>query len=366
MKAITSLFMGLFVLLTLSTCDLFKTKVKPPDGCNLENFQDLTVSNLSGRIIATPPSNKITVSFQVRENNAGNKPVAGLKEEDFTIWERVQGETCFSEKTSNAETNKRIVANPQRFKFSTMLVLDLSKSITAAYLEDLKSAAKGFVEKVMPEPGSASYTMGIWWFDGTAQIKQLVSFSSSRTDLISAIDRVSAQISSDGSTNLHGAVIQSASIANLRIAEFTKQEIIAGAAVVYFTDGKDEANRNSKSEALNAINTTQNVSQSRIRFLSLGIGNETSLQDLKEFGKDGFLPASDKSQLEAKFLEIGKLVSDEANSYYILEYCSGKRNGSVEVSLIANYNTGGKKSKILRGTLSSLTYSANGFQDLCK
>lgn len=354
------------MLLTLTTCDLFKMKVKPPDGCNLESLRDLKISNLSGRVLATPPSNKVSVSFQVRENNASGKPVPNLQETDFSIWEKGEGETCFNEKTSNAETNKKIVLNPQRFKFSTMLVLDLSKSITSVYLEDLKNAAKSFVEKVMPETGSASFTMGIWWFDGSAQIKQLVNFSSNRTELTSAIDRITAQISTDGSTNLHGAVIQSATIANLRVAEFTKQEIIAGAAVVYFTDGRDEASRNSKPDALNAINSAQNVSQDRIRFLSLGIGNETNLQDLKDFGPDGFLPASDKSQLETKFLEIGKLVSDEAYSYYILEYCSGKRNGKVEVSLVANYNTGGKKSKTLRGTLSGLTYSAIGFQDLCK
>lgn len=361
-----SVLLTLIAVLSLSTCELFKMKIKPPNGCSLESLRDLNISNLSGRVLATPPSNKVSVFFQVRENNASGKPVPNLKESDFSIWEKGEGETCFREKTSNAETNKKIVLNPQRFKFNTMLVLDLSKSITSAYLDDLKNAAKSFVAKVMPEAGSASFTMGIWWFDGSAQIKQLVNFSSNRTELSSAIDRITAQISSDGSTNLHGAVIQSATIANLRVAEFTKQEIIAGAAVVYFTDGRDEASRNSKPDALNAINSAQNVSQGRIRFLSLGIGNETNLQDLKGFGPDGFLPASDKSQLEAKFLEIGKLVSDEAYSYYILEYCSGKRNGKVEVSLIANYNTGGKKSKTLRGTLGGLNFSANGFQDLCK
>lgn len=354
----------LFVLLIFIFNTACKEKDMPlptADCTNLDNLQDLVLENLSGPIKTSPSNSKISVLFQVYEKASGN-PVAGLKQEDFIIWERAQGSVCFENKSGNSETNQVIRVDPQRFKHSTMLVLDLSGSVTSNYLNELKEASRNFISTVMTDPGSPSYTMGIWWFDGTNQFNQLINFTSIKSDLIKSIDKISAQLAKDNSTDLYGTVVRASTVAADRVKEFTQQKIISGAAVVFFTDGNDEANRSTKQDALNAISSTQKISKS-IKFLSVGIGPTTNLRDLKDFGYNGFFPAEKPAELINVFKEIAQLVFNFANSYYIFEYCSGKRNGTIELSIATSYKPG---KKTLKGAMKPLTFSANGFTGNCQ
>jgi uncharacterized protein YegL len=357
MTTLSILLLFLVALLSVACPFLEKDVPLPTADCTiLDNLQDLVLENLSGPIKTSPSSSKISVLFQVYEKASGN-PVAGLKQEDFIIWERPQGSDCFENKSGNSETNQVIRVDPQRFKHSTMLVLDLSKSVTSNYLNELKEASKNFISTVMPDPGSPSYTMGIWWFDGTNQFNQLVNFTSNKSELVNSIDKITAQLAKDNSTDLYGTVVRASTVAADRVKEFTQQKIISGAAVVFFTDGNDEANRSTKQDALNAISSTQKISKS-IKFLSVGIGPTTNLRDLKDFGYNGFFPAQEKSQLAEVFKQIAQLVFNFANSYYIFEYCSGKRNGIIELSIATSYKPG---KKTLKGAMKPLTFSANGF-----
>ena len=49
---------------------------------------------------------------------------------------------------------------------------------------------------------------------------------------------------------------------------------------------------------------------------------------LNSIGKSGSIIAENNAELEDKFNETADLVFEEANSYYLFEYCSPKRDGS--------------------------------------
>ena len=272
------------------------------------------------------PSN-VSVFFRV-EDEAGNG-VAGLTESDFTIYEN-------GSKISEFEATRKIQPNEQVFDYHITLLLDLSGSVLGGEnLSGLKSAAKSFIDEVMPAEGSVNaqaIKMEIWWFDGSENIKQLQGNSTNRTTLKAAIDNISSQMSSDNSTNLYGAVIQGINVATQKISQTRQLDEIASSAVVIFTDGTDQANRNTKGQALEAVkNADKDMS-----IYTIGLGQEIDEGTLKAIGKTSFVSAVNIGELLDKFKEIGDLINGKANSYYLLEYCSPKRNGSNQLTIEAS------------------------------
>lgn len=293
------------------------------------------------------PSN-VSVFFRV-EDEAGNG-VAGLTESDFTIYEN-------GAKISEFEATRKIQPNEQVFDYHITLLLDLSGSVLGGEnLSGLKSAAKSFIDEVVPAEGSVNaqaVKMEIWWFDGSENIKQLQGTSTSSTTLKAAIDNISSQMSSDNSTNLYGAVIQGINIASQKLSQTRQLDEIASSAVVVFTDGTDQANRNTKGQALEAVkNADKDMS-----IYTIGLGQEIDEGTLRAIGKTSFVSAVNIGELLDKFKEIGDLINGKANSYYLLEYCSPKRNGSNQLTIEANKGA-------LKGS-SNTFFDASDFNGSC-
>lgn len=270
------------------------------------------------------PSN-VSVFFRV-EDGAGNG-VAGLSEDDFIIYEN-------GSVISEFEATRKIQPNEQVFDYHITLMLDLSGSVLGSEnLAGLKQAAKSFIDEVVPtsneETSSQAIKMDIWWFDGAENIKQLQGVSTSATELKAAIDNISPQMSSDNSTNLYGAVIQGLEVASQKLTQTRNLDEIASSALIIFTDGTDQANRNTKGQALGAVaNADRDIS-----IYTIGLGGEIDEQVLREVGKTSFVSAANIGELLDSFKEIGDLVNGRANSYYLLEYCSPKRSGSNQLTI---------------------------------
>ncbi|WP_420387736.1 hypothetical protein [Roseivirga sp.] len=272
------------------------------------------------------PSN-VSVFFRV-EDEAGNG-VAGLTESDFTIYEN-------GAKISEFEATRKIQPNEQVFDYHITLLLDLSGSVLGGEsLSGLKTAAKSFIDEVVPAEGEVNaqaVKMEIWWFDGSENIKQLQGTSTNVNTLKTAIDNITPEMSSDNSTNLYGAVIQGINIATQKISQTRELDEIASSAVVIFTDGTDQANRNTKGQALEAVkNADRDMS-----IYTIGLGQEIDEAVLRSIGKTSFVSAVNIGELLDRFQEIGDLINGRANSYYLLEYCSPKRSGSNQLTIEAN------------------------------
>src|SRR5690606_10736823 len=124
-----------------------------------------------------------------------------LQTSNFTIYED-------GVPISQFEAEPLILPKPGRFTSHTALLLDLSGSILeSGSLEAVKESAESFVRTVVPPTQNGSAQVGIWWFDGAAELHPLVPYTNDQTTLLTGIEGIDESISADNSTNLYGAVI---------------------------------------------------------------------------------------------------------------------------------------------------------------
>ncbi len=296
---------------------------------------------------------KVSIFFRVSDTE-GN-PVSGLTANQFTIYEQGRNDNCFN-RISTSESSARISPNAQIFNNSTLLVLDLSNSVLSSSLQELKTASVSFINNVMPQSESPAVKMAIYWFDGENKLHLLNALTSSREQLVASINGVTNTISKDPSTDLYGAVIKATDIAEKLLKDTKNNDFIGAASVVIFTDGTDQASRFSEKAALDKVkNANLNIS-----FFSIGLGSEINTDVLKSIGKTASVFAGNKAELETTFNNISQLVSQRANSFYLFEYCSPKRDGSGENNLAIQVLSNGKQGAV------QTKFNARGFTGGCK
>ena len=320
------------------------------DPCPRNTNEDLVLT-IQDQSVSAPA--RVSIFFKIDDKNG--LPVPGLHSNQFTIYEKGRNDEC-ENKISSFEANAVIRNRHQVFNYHTILVLDLSASVTATSLPELKAAANSFIDEVIPEESDEEFYMGIWWFDGEDGLHELVPVSTDRDVLKDAVNGISADISNDSSTDLYGAVIESAEQANNILSVYEQLDIISAVSVVIFTDGTDQAGRYLKSDALAAVNSsTENV-----RFFSIGLGEEIDETVLNQIGKNGFTSAANQAELENTFRQVADIIVAEANSFYLFEYCSPKRDGSGVNDLRIEAETGdGRIGSVLT------QFDATGFTGGC-
>ncbi|WP_411030785.1 vWA domain-containing protein [Spongiimicrobium sp. 3-5] len=292
-------------------------------GTNVDACLNLAESDLVLSIqdqFTTLPG-KVSILFKVSDTDGS--PVSGLTANQFTIYEQGRNDDCFNT-ISTSESLARISPNSQVFNNNTLLVLDLSNSVLSSSLNELKSASVSFVNNVMPADEAESFKMAIYWFDGEDVLHELNPLTSSKQELVAAIDGITADISNDPSTDLYGAVIKATNIAEDLLQQSSNNKIIGAASVVVFTDGTDQASRFTEADALNKVARAN----SNISFFTIGLGGEIDTDILTDIGKTFSVFAGNEAELEATFNAISLRVSEQANSFYLFEYCSPKRDGS--------------------------------------
>lgn len=296
---------------------------------------------------------KISILFKVSDTD-GN-PVSGLNADQFTIYEQGRNDDCFNT-ISTSESFARISSNSQIFATNTILVLDLSNSVLSSSLDELKTASSSFVDNVMPVTAVESIQMAIYWFDGENELHLLNDLSSSRDELKTAINGITTDISNDPSTDLYGAVIKSTDIASDLLKASTEGDRIGAASIVIFTDGTDQASRFTKEAAQKKVDDAD----PNIAFFTIGLGSEIDTQVLTDLGKTFSVFAGNKEELETTFNDISQRVSEQANSFYLFEYCSPKRDGSGENNLAIQLKDGSRQGAV------QTKFDATGFEAGCE
>jgi len=299
----------------------------------------------------TTDPGKVSIFFKV--SNSDGTPVSGLTADQFTIYEQGRNDDCFNT-ISTSESNARISPNEQIFSSNTLLILDLSGSVLETSLEELKTASTSFVNTVMPETTQESYKMAIYWFDGEDVLHELNPLTSEKSELTQAIATIDADISSDASTDLYGAVIKATDKATELLNESTQDERIGAASVVIFTDGTDQASRYSKDAAQEKVDTAD----PNISFFTIGLGGEIDTAVLTALGKTSSEFAANKDDLEDTFNRISDLVSERASSFYLFEYCSPKRSGDNNLAIQVTEGS-------LQGAVQT-KFNADGFTGGCE
>ncbi|NHF59870.1 VWA domain-containing protein [Flavobacteriaceae bacterium TP-CH-4] len=322
----------------------------PVDDCLNFPESDLVLS-IQEQFV-TPPG-KVSIFFKVSDTD-GN-PVPGLTADQFTIYEQGRNDACFNT-ISTSESLARISPNSQIFTNNTLLVLDLSNSVLSSSLEELQAATTSFINNVMPATPSESFQMAIYWFDGENVLHLLNDLSPNREELTAAINGITTDISNDPSTDLYGAVIKSTDKASELLAASTQGGKIGAASVVIFTDGTDQASRFTQEAAQQKVDNAN----PNIAFFTIGLGAEIDTQVLSDIGKTFSVFAGNKEELETTFNDISFRVSQQANSFYLFEYCSPKRDGSGENNLAIQVRDGSRQGAV------QTKFSADGFTGGCE
>jgi len=363
MKSFTKIFILLFSITFVISCgnadDDVNFRLNIGDGLGMgQEVDDCLGFDESDLVLSiqdqfTTLPGKVSILFRV--SDVEQNPVSGLTADQFTIYEQGRNDACFNT-ISTSESLARISPNSQVFNNNTLLVLDLSNSVLSSSLTELKTASISFVDNVMPEPAQESFQMAIYWFDGENELHLLNDLTTSKAELTMSINNITEDISNDPSTDLYGAVIKSTDIASDLLDASTEGDKIGAASVVIFTDGTDQASRFTR----DAAQTRVDEADPNISFFTIGLGSEIDTQILMDIGKTFSVFAGNKEELETTFNDISIRVSERANSFYLFEYCSPKREGSGENNLAIQVTDGSRQGAV------QTEFDATGFTGGCE
>ncbi len=316
-------------------------------------------------LVTTAPA-RVSLFFGIA--TCAGEPVSGLTADAFDIEE--DGKTV-----SPFESQRTIEPKGQKFRLDSLLLLDLSGSVLkSGQFPQLKAAAEAYAHAVLDRKDDGQ-RLGLMTFDGRSKPQALVNFTDDESAILSGLASLEIQQCTtnaqcatvpdartcagwrcvDDSTNLNGAVEAGLDALDAQLASETDIAWRTG-ALVLFTDGADEAARVSQDAAL------AKVKASSAHVFSVGLGADADTAALQAFGKDGYFPAAAASGLQSAFTTIATRVTALANRFYLLEYCSPKRDGTHTLKLTATLADGSKAPLV--GEFSG-KFDATGFSSGC-
>ncbi len=321
---------------------------------------NITISQDDGSLILTkhaesalPPSN-ISASFSVQTETG--KPVPNLTLENFELYE--------DGLPVSVESSLQILPDENEFIFSTLLLLDFSDSVVEISVDTLTEGAAEFVTSVFNDQGNGnSKEVALAIFDGAANILILTDgYETDPNILLDQIALLDHTDQRDTSTNLYGAIEEGITHLEERLdlnlsdihSLSAPNRLVAG-AMVLFSDGRDEAARSTKEQALRQVDS----SEENISIFTIGLGDDIDRDVLVATGTDGFQHVESIDQLVSNFINVGATVDAKANSFYLLDYCSPRREGSQHILDITALFEG------LSGSM-QIEYSANNFTSGCE
>jgi uncharacterized delta-60 repeat protein len=299
-------------------------------GCDDESVGKNVYQPKIGEIIDVAGETRIDlpgrVSLLVQVLDERGEPFTGLEADNFRLYEN-------DVEVSPSEAQQQLLPLPRVYQLLSMLLLDLSTSISqdpAALAAEI-AAAKAYIEVVTRDP---SQRIAISFFFGaddiepaaiedpfTGQFRPL-GFSDDKVLLNEALDNVDRIEVFDDSTNLYGAVIQAVEALDdeeFDVLEEGEVEFVSK-ALVTFTDGGHNANDIPLEDAVAAIEG--------VAAFTIGVGEEIDRDALEALGPQGSVFVDDLSSLVDSFKKVAQALSDQANSFYRIAYLSPKNDGS--------------------------------------
>jgi hypothetical protein len=245
------------------------------------------------------------------------EPVLAKTEEDFTISED-------GTDVSGFESEFTIVPTVAALRITTAILIDMSGSIVeSGALDTLQIAAISFIDRL-----TAGQEVAIYLFDGRPDLVTLEALTDDRTALTEAITSLDDYEVFDTSTNLNGAIVSG--IGYLDGLAASDSDYMVDTSLVVFTDGADMAGYYTNEQAVSAVEASEHT------VYTVGLGTDLDEAHMEAVGRDGYFSASDISSLESAFDEVAEKMTNDAESVYIMAYCSPKRSGVHTVELQLN------------------------------
>jgi len=246
-----------------------------------------------------------------------DEPISGLSSSDVAVFEG-------GEEVSRAESDWSLDRQSAALETYTLLLIDISKSIIeSGTLEVAQEVAATFAETLLEQNQSVAVAV----FDGHAEIRTVVGFSSDLDELTTGIQGISEEDQLDEATNLNGAMRLGLEMLDTQVAADVEGELISVGNLVVFTDGLDSAGRVSDSNARGAVAATDH------QVFVVGLVGEEEVSELSALAPDGFFQADDEGALLAAFEDLAQQLLAEVNKYYRFSYCSPLRSPRTTLRL---------------------------------
>ena len=287
-----------------------------------------------------------------------DQPLTSLGVDDFVLYETQDGSTTQQEVTG-AENYKEIVPRTDlQYQLRTVLMLDVSNSLTSDDFTKVQEAAKKLVIDESGETPQSNLQDGqsvaIWVFaDGIARI---IDFTDDHQALADAIDNIDRSALPSGISGLNSTFLYEAAYTGLNQWEdsFTTAGIQQGYLIV-ITDGADS----SGTKTLDEVKTARG---DKLTFtVGIGVEGETdntgtsAATALEEMGNAGFYSIDNVDELTGALDSATQRIANIVDSFYYLHYATSNRSETYEAKLEVDGNAYPGTGKALAGE-----YTADG------
>ena len=245
------------------------------------------------------------------------EPIDSLGASDVKVYEG-------GEEVSAEESDWSLDRHSASLETYTLLLIDISKSIIeSGTLETAQSVATSFTETLVAQ----NQTVSVAVFDGHADIRTVVPFTSDLESLREGIEGISESDQLDESTNLNGAVEAGLDALDLQVETDVEGQLMSVGNLVLFTDGLDSANRVTDNAALGAVRRSDH------QVFVVGLVGDDEVEELSALAKDGFFQAGDEDALLEAFEELAESLVAEVNKFYRFSYCSPLRSPRTKLTI---------------------------------
>jgi uncharacterized protein YegL len=274
------------------------------------------------------------------------RPITGLTEADFAL--REDGDPL------SAEASVSIL--PQRgLQVFTTLLIDMSNS-TRPQLAEIIAGAQRYIQTL--EQRELPVQVAVDLFAGERGVTRWAGPTLDTQGLIQRLDLLAEYEPEDpGSTNMHGAVIDSLAALDRDQAEFIARNnggAFTKGYIVLFTDGGDTAGYHTAAEVVEARARENTQTELLVVGLQSDDYDITALQALEP---NKILTAPTPAALQREFGALANQIAGQVRRIYLLGYCSPSRNAEhiVEVRL----------ADAQEGNSLEYTFDATGFSGGC-
>lgn len=228
---------------------------------------------------------------------------------------------------------------------TSLLLLDMSASVASSGdLPALIEAAGAFASEL------EEFEQAIYLFDGRAEIVPISDFGDPLETALSKLDALEDSYKVvDSSRNLYGAFVEGVELLEAHAGSGDKP--FSFGALTVFTNGVDQAARETAAAATSAVNRTD------LAVFTVGLGSDIDAEELAQLGTEGFTAIGGASGLSRGFTDSAQMVMDESQKFYTLAYCSPKREGRHTLTLDVTYDS-------MESSL-NVTFNADDFEGGC-
>lgn len=282
-----NLIIVLFSILLLNACK--KDKNQP--------LYDYQMTKYDEQV--TPAERQVSILFQVIDKDGVG--VDQLTETSFNVYEN--SELIGSE--AGVEIDASLIPTTIR----TAILLDRSSSVNPL-ISQLKEASIALINL-----GFDNQEFAVFTFDGYNTTSMIQGFTSNKQTLIATINAIPDE-SDISSTDLYGAIIDVTDNSMFTWTEYYGIVEISVTNLIVFTDGNHTAD---PSVTLDMVITS--IGDKKVYVAALGSDlDEGALKQIATEG--GYVSASNKDELKAKFEEVQGKIIKLSNSLYYLYYTS--------------------------------------------